>query len=117
MDFDITVTNSNNFYNQHGHGRFQIPESGIYFFTWNIAVGVYQEIDLVLMKNNEIVAESFSSMGKGNYGSGFNSAVLNLQHGDDVRLQISKVRDLFYHNSELTIIVPIYSTFTGIRIS
>ena len=120
--FDTVVTNSGNAYNNYS-GTFTAPSSGLYAFSYSIAVagyhisgdhdGAFGEISVQLVRNaspcGAILADTESSH-EDEMSTGF--AILYLDAGDIVR-----VISLYASQGTLLSNYSGYWTFSGFKIS
>uniref|UniRef100_A0A3B5LJC9 C1q domain-containing protein n=1 Tax=Xiphophorus couchianus TaxID=32473 RepID=A0A3B5LJC9_9TELE len=82
------IINVGNAYNQHT-GIFSAPVPGIYYFTYFYHAGGSQVVNLSLMKNNEEVVTTYDHKTSHDVAdNGGNAALLQLQQGDQVYVQL-----------------------------
>uniref|UniRef100_A0A3B5R6Y6 Cerebellin-1-like n=1 Tax=Xiphophorus maculatus TaxID=8083 RepID=A0A3B5R6Y6_XIPMA len=82
------IINVGNAYNQHT-GIFVAPVPGIYYFTFFYHAGGSQIVSLALMKNSEtVVTTSDHQTSHDGADNGGNAALLQLQQGDQVYVQL-----------------------------
>ena len=87
--FDNTVTNSGNGYN-NTTGVFRAPFKSAYVFAWTILNSPGHLAEVSLKKNDEHVLYGISqASGVTGYGSGSNVAVLELNAGDKMHLEVT----------------------------
>ncbi len=66
-------------------GVFKAPFMGVYFFTFSYHADKHHKSGLQLMKNNEVIVQAFDDQtGASSFDNAGNSAVLQLQEGDQV---------------------------------
>ena len=87
--FDHAVTNGGGGYNNNT-GVFQAKVSGVYVFSWTVVSDRSHFVNVNLMKNGEFygLAQADGNSGKDN-GSGSNTAVLTLEEGDLVYVEVN----------------------------
>ncbi|KAK7085257.1 hypothetical protein SK128_001118 [Halocaridina rubra] len=86
-------------------GDFQAPCSGVYFFTFHAVSTQQGDFTVALMKNGEYQVTAYGT--KDDYQQGSNSALLVLNKGDSVYLELQQ-GEIYEHPFN-----EAYTTFTG----
>jgi len=103
--FDRVVTNVGNAYNPHV-GVFNAPVTGIYVFSVSLLSYPGHTTGYRLYKNDDFLSNIYlQTPGAGQYESTSQTAVLQLNKGDDVTLRNMKSDEMLHGNN--------YSTFAG----
>ncbi|XP_069036436.1 complement C1q-like protein 2 [Lepisosteus oculatus] len=103
--FRRIITNLGNCYNP-ASGIFTALVRGIYYFTGTVFHEVNVNTAVRLMKNNETIVTLWETYGHTGHGSVSNSAILQLEIGDNVYLQLAANTYIFDNHNH-------HSTFHG----
>ncbi|XP_035694525.1 complement C1q and tumor necrosis factor-related protein 9-like [Branchiostoma floridae] len=107
LTYDVVLSNVGGTYNQET-GKFVATVGGVYFFTFTgMTPRSTSNYYVRLMKNGARMVSLYASNGGNpNHQSSSNSAILQLQPGDEVWVQLHKGHSLFSDGSR-------YLTFSG----
>uniref|UniRef100_A0A673BB21 C1q domain-containing protein n=1 Tax=Sphaeramia orbicularis TaxID=375764 RepID=A0A673BB21_9TELE len=95
--YQTVMTNIGNAYNQHT-GVFATPVSGTYYFTFFYHAGGVHPANLVLYKNDQIVARTYDySTQQDPSDNGGNAVILQLQKGDQVFVRMGANSHIWAH--------------------
>jgi len=86
-------------------GDFLAPCTGVYYFSFHAVSSQNGDFTLQLMKNQQFVVTAYGS--KGDYQQASNSALLFLQQGDLVHLQLEQ-GSIYEHPGQ-----EAYTSFSG----
>ncbi|XP_030286445.1 complement C1q-like protein 4 [Sparus aurata] len=89
LKFDTIITNVGGGYDNTS-GEFTAPLTGVYYFTFSYEAKEDNKSGLSLMKNSSVIVKGADNNKKGEYltDNGGNSAILQLQSGDKVSVQL-----------------------------
>ncbi|XP_069107181.1 C1q-related factor-like [Argopecten irradians] len=93
IPFDHIVTNVGGGFNAHGTGIFRCTIPGTYVFQWTVCVADHQMAFASLIKNGAQVTLATSGRDENEYSSGTGSAIIGLDVGDEVLLQVRDPRN------------------------
>ncbi|XP_033727503.1 C1q-related factor-like [Pecten maximus] len=93
IPFHNVVTNIGGNFNTHGTGVFLCEIPGTYVFQWTICVRGHQMAFGVLVKNGSPISTVTSGRDEIEYSSGTGSAIIELDPGDDVVLEVKDPRN------------------------